>query len=158
MTEEFENSCAVFGIYITHCFFDNKISVSLEKRLIQNCMSSIKQVNKKELRDIRKKLRNNPTPAESALWVHLKANKLEGTHWRRQFSVGDYILDFYCPKYKLCVELDGKDHYTIQGDTNDYDRSLFLQSVGINVLRFENKEVWEDIERVLDTIKLYLII
>ena len=119
-------------------------------------MSRVKLVNKKELKDIRRKLRNNPTPAESALWVHLKANRLDGTHWRRLFSVGNYVLDFYCPAYKLCVELDGKEHYTIQGDTNDYDRSAYLNSVGIRVVRFENKEVWEDIDRVLDVIRLYL--
>ena len=63
---------------------------------------------------------------------------------------------FYCPAAKLCVELDGKEHFTIQGDTNDYDRTEFLSSRGINVIRFENKEVWEDIDRVLEIIKLHL--
>ena len=112
--------------------------------------------NKKELKGLRRALRNNPTPAESALWVHLKAKKFYGTQWRRQYSVGNYILDFYCPAAKLCVELDGKEHFTIQGDTNDYDRTEFLGSRGISVIRFENKEVWEDIDRVLEIIKLHL--
>ena len=122
----------------------------------KNRMSNKAEINKKELKDIRRKLRNNPTPAESALWVHLKAKRFYGTHWRRQFSVGNYVLDFYCPFSKLCVELDGKEHFTIQGDTYDYDRTEFLNSKGIKVVRFENREIWENIERVLETIKLSL--
>ncbi len=109
--------------------------------------------NRRELKNLRRELRNNPTPAESALWKHLKADKLEGTHWRRQFSIANYILDFYCPAIKLCIELDGQEHYTMQGDTADFDRTEFLNSKGIKVIRFENKEIWENIERVLEYIK-----
>ena len=109
--------------------------------------------NKKELKTLRRRLRNDPTPAESALWKHLKGNRLDDTHWRRQFSVANYILDFYCPAIKLCIELDGHEHYTMQGDTADYDRTDFLNSKGIKVIRFENREIWENIERVLEYIK-----
>ena len=73
------------------------------------------------------------TPAEIALWQHLKAGKLNGTHWRRQYSVDKYILDFYCPIYKLCIELDGQEHYTMQGDKKDYDRDEFLKSKDITI-------------------------
>ncbi len=109
--------------------------------------------NRKELRSIRRKLRNAPTPAESALWKHLRANRLDGTHWRRQFSIANYILDFYCPSIKLCIELDGHEHYTMQGDTADYDRTCFLNSKGIKVIRFENREIWENPELVLERIR-----
>ena len=105
------------------------------------------------LKGLRRELRKNMTPAEVALWQQLKAGRLNGTHWRRQYSVDKYILDFYCPIYKLCIELDGQDHYTMQGDTKDYDRTIFLNSKGIEVIRFENKEIWENIELVLETIK-----
>ena len=110
-------------------------------------------VNKKEVKGLRRNLRNSMTPAEVALWSQLKAGKLDGTSWRRQFSVGNYILDFYCPKCRLCIELDGKEHYTMQGDTYDYDRTVFLNSYGIRVLRFENKDVWDNIEGVLNVIR-----
>ena len=105
------------------------------------------------LKGLHRELRKNMTPAEVALWQQLKAGRLNGTHWRRQYSVDKYILDFYCPIYKLCIELDGQDHYTMQGDTKDYDRTIFLNSKNIEVIRFENKEIWENIELVLETIK-----
>ena len=108
------------------------------------------------LKNLRRELRKNMTPAEVALWQQLKAGRLNGTHWRRQYSVDRYILDFYCPIYKLCIELDGQEHYTMQGDTRDFDRTIFLNSIGIEVIRFENKEIWENIEQVLETIKLKL--
>lgn len=112
--------------------------------------------NKPELKFLRRELRKNMTPTEVALWQQLKAGRLNGTHWRRQYSVNRYILDFYCPIYKLCIELDGQEHYTMQGDTRDFDRTIFLNSIGIEVIRFENKEIWENIEQVLETIKLKL--
>ena len=109
-----------------------------------------------ELKNLRRELRKNMTPAEAVLWQRLKAGRLDGTHWRRQYSVNRYILDFYCPIYKLCIELDGQDHYTMQGDTRDYDRTIFLNSKSIEVIRFENKDIWENIEQVLETIKVRL--
>jgi very-short-patch-repair endonuclease len=109
--------------------------------------------NKPTLKALRRELRKNPTPAESALWEQLRAGRLSGTQWRRQYSIGDYIVDFYCPKAHLCVELDGNGHFTMSGDTYDYDRTKFLNSKGVKVVRFENREVWNDINRVLDAIK-----
>ena len=112
--------------------------------------------NNPALKSLRKTLRNNPTPAESALWEQLRAGRLNGSRWRRQYSIGNYILDFYCPKSHLCVELDGKEHFTMQGDTTDYDRTEFLKSQGVTVIRFENREIWEDINRVLAAIRMKL--
>ncbi len=112
-------------------------------------------VNRKEVKELRRNLRRNLTPTEAVLWVRLKAGNLQGTRWRRQFSVGNYILDFYCPQYKLCIELDGASHFTMEGDTYDFDRTEFLKSKGICVLRFENKDIWENIDAVLETIKMY---
>ncbi len=121
-------------------------------------MSDRRTVNKKELKPFRRNLRKNLTPAEVALWQCIKAGKLNGSKWRRQFSVGSYILDFYCPACKLCIELDGEAHYTMQGDTYDYDRDKFLESIGIRVLRFENSEIWNDIDFVLETIARKLLV
>ncbi len=115
------------------------------------------EINTKELKEARRKLRNNPTPAEAALWSQLKSKKLEGTHWRRQFSVGKYILDFYCPSHKLCVELDGEGHFNMISDLLDLERTEYLKSKGISVIRFENREIWENIDRVLLIIKCELL-
>ena len=101
----------------------------------------VKLNNLPELKAFRKKLRNQLTPAEAKLWTHLKAKKLDGRKFRRQHSIGPFILDFYCPSEHLAVELDGQGHLF----TRDYDRQrdLFLEYFDILVLRFENKFVFE---------------
>ena len=109
--------------------------------------------NNKNVKSLRKELRNNSTPAESALWELLRAGRLEGTKWRRQYSIGKYIVDFYCPKVRLCVELDGYAHFTMQGDLYDLERTEYMNSLGISILRFENSEIWDNPERVLLAIK-----
>ncbi|MEQ8575087.1 MAG: endonuclease domain-containing protein, partial [Fulvivirga sp.] len=78
---------------------------------------------------------------------------LEGRKFRRQFSVGNYILDFYCTTEKLCIELDGAGHYNDAQLEYDEERTLFLNNLGIRVIRFENKEVFEALESVLECIK-----
>ena len=124
--------------------------------LLKCFMSDKPMSNRPELKKLRRELRKNMTSAEVALWQQLKAGQLNGTNWRRQYSIDRYILDFYCPIYKLCIELDGHEHYTMQGDTKDFDRTEFLNSRGIDVLRFENKEIWNNPERVIETIKIKL--
>ena len=63
----------------------------------------------------RRELRNNSTPEEAVLWTQIKSRKIKGYKWRRQHPIGSYILDFYCPEAKLCIELDGAAHYTYSG-------------------------------------------
>ena len=82
--------------------------------------------NLKEQTILRKELRNEGTAAEATLWLSLKGRQVEGMRWRRQFGVGPYILDFYCPQLHLCIELDGAPHYTIQGGENDLQREEWL--------------------------------
>jgi very-short-patch-repair endonuclease len=105
--------------------------------------------NKPILKPIRKKLRKNLTPAEATLWRHLQRSQLDGRKFRRQHSVGNYVLDFYCPEEKLCVELDGAGHFTNAGVEYDNARTAYLNSVGITVVRFENKLVFKSLESVL---------
>ena len=109
--------------------------------------------NRPELKEIRKQLRNNSTSAEASLWIFLKGKQLENRKFRRQFSVGNYVLDFYCPAEKIAVELDGAGHFTDAGYQRDQDRDAYLASLGIKVLRFENVEVFKALESVLDQIK-----
>jgi very-short-patch-repair endonuclease len=105
------------------------------------------------LRDTRKELRKNMTVAELVLWEVLKDKKLCGRKFRRQHSIGYYIADFYCPSEKLIIELDGQHHYTPEGITKDFDRDKHLKMLNIKVLRFENKEVLDNLTKVLKTIK-----
>lgn len=109
--------------------------------------------NRPELKENRKQLRNNLTSAEATLWRFLKGKQLDGRRFRRQFSVENYILDFYCPAEKLAVELDGADHYTTAGFEYDEERTKFLNAQGIKVIRFENIEVFQALESVLEEIK-----
>ena len=109
--------------------------------------------NKPILKQIRKDLRNNLTPAEAELWKHLKNSALEHRKFRRQHSVGNYVLDFYCPQEHLAVELDGQGHFTSSGQEYDSERIAYLNSVGICVLRFENKYVFTHLEEVLVDIR-----
>jgi very-short-patch-repair endonuclease len=95
-------------------------------------------------------LRKESNPAEARLWMYLRANRLEGVHFRRQHGIGRYITDFCAPRKKLVIELDGSQHL-IQHEY-DAERTKFLQSKGYRVLRFWNNEVMENIERVLDVI------
>ena len=86
----------------------------------------------------RKFLRSNGTMAEAVMWKLLKNRQVSEARFRRQFSVGPYILDFYCPEVKLCIELDGAGHFESEGMKHDYVKDKFLASFGIKVLRFEN--------------------
>ena len=101
----------------------------------------------------RRELRNNSTPEEAVLWTQIKSRKIKGYKWRRQHPIGIYILDFYCPKAKLCIELDGAAHYTYSGEREDSIRTSFLNSKGIKVIRFENRLIWDNIEGVIDIIE-----
>lgn len=108
--------------------------------------------NKPQLKNFRKALRNSLTPAEAYLWKMLKNKQLEGRRFRRQFSIDNYILDFYCPSEKLCIELDGDGHFSVSGYDKDKKRDLFLKQNGIRVIRIENKEVFENTAHVIECI------
>ena len=94
------------------------------------------------LQTFRTKLRKSLTPTEATLWKALQRSKLDGRKFRRQHSVGNYILDFYCVSERLAVELDGNVHFDYDAILYDTERKMFLKDYGIKVLRFENRLVW----------------
>ena len=101
----------------------------------------------------RRTLRNNSTSAEAMLWNMLKSRQL-GVKFRRQFSIGQYVLDFYSPEINLCIELDGEPHFTFGGSDYDYGRTEYLKKYhNIRTLRFENREFFNYPEEVVNTIK-----
>lgn len=120
-----------------------------------NMQLNLKINNLPRLRERRKQLRSNLTPAEAKLWTFLQSSKT-GFKFRRQHSVGRYILDFYCPQKQFCIELDGAVHYTEKGAKYDKIRTEYLRTANIRVLRFENKIVFENTNGVLEEIKKWL--
>lgn len=111
--------------------------------------------NSPELEPFRKTLRNFSTPAERTLWRCLKNRQLQNRKFRRQFGIGDYILDFYCVEEKLAIELDGQPHFTAEGTQYDAERDAYLNRLGVRVLRFENKLVFKALEEILAEIETH---
>jgi very-short-patch-repair endonuclease len=114
---------------------------------------NMKTINRKNLKEKRKKLRNNPTQAEAFLWGYLKNSQLDGRKFRRQSSIKNYIVDFYCPVEKLLVELDGDFHFDEKAMKDDERRTRQIEEDGIKVVRFENQEVLLNLDSVLSEIK-----
>src|SRR5260221_11953707 len=102
--------------------------------------------NVARLKPGRRELRRGLTIAEARLWKHLKGRSLRGRKFRRQHSVGSYVLDFYCPAERLAVELDGAAHDHEAAQDRDAIRTRFLQSAGIRLVRFRNLEVIENLK------------
>ena len=110
--------------------------------------------NKPELKMERRELRNFGTSAEALLWLSLKNKQIEGVRFRRQFSVGSFILDFYAPQCKLGIELDGVQHYSLDGSDYDDRRSRWLRKYhDIQILRFENRDVFTSYDNVVGYIR-----
>ncbi len=116
----------------------------------------MKIFNKTELKERRRTLRKNQTPAEKKLWDYLRNKQFLNLKFFRQYSIGYYITDFYCPKIKLVIELDGPQHFTEYSTDYDKVRTEIFESIGINVIRFRNSDVMGNIERVLDEIKKFV--
>src|SRR5687768_5169675 len=106
-------------------------------------MATSKLHTRQALKPRRTQLRRNLTPAEATLWKALKKSQLSGRKFRRQHSVGKYVLDFYCVEEWLAVELDGEVHRRGPTRAADMERTAFLNSVGIEVIRFENFLVFD---------------
>ena len=104
-------------------------------------------------RDRARSLRRAATEAERRLWWHLRRRlPLDGTYFRRQVALGPYFADFVCLKYRLIVELDGEQHGHPEGVAHDTIRTAFLERQGFRVLRFWNRQVFAEMDSVLDTI------
>ena len=108
--------------------------------------------NRKGDRQKRKILRNNSPFCERLLWHYLK-NKQLGFRFRRQFGIDRYVVDFYCPELRLVIEIDGPTHEL----DNDKYRQENIELLGINVIRFTNKQIATDINLVVEEIKSKLL-
>lgn len=111
-----------------------------------------KAFNRADQRSKRKALRAAMPLAEVILWSRLKGKQIGGHKFRRQYSVQHFVVDFYCPELRLAIEMDGDSHYTKDAQSRDAERQAILESFGIRFLRFTNKEVYENLEGVIEAI------
>ena len=105
-----------------------------------------------KLKPLARKLRNNSTLSEILLWEELKNRKMLGYRFLRQKPIGEYIVDFFCNKLRLVIEIDGNSHNE-ESFENDMTRQAWLESIGLSVLRFDDLEVKKDMENVLMAIE-----
>ncbi len=103
-----------------------------------------------------KELRKTLTETEKILWAHLKENKFEGIHFRRQHPISKFIVDFYCHELLLVIEIDGGVHLEEAVTERDEGREIELQRLGLTILRFNNEEVLNDIKSVREKIKSFI--
>ncbi len=96
------------------------------------------------------------TNAEKALWSKIRGGQLKGYQFYRQKPIGNFIVDFYCPKGNLVIELDGGQHYSEEGIKKDSSRNEYMESIGLRVLRFSDREIFENMRGVVEKIWNYL--
>ena len=108
--------------------------------------------NRSDAKDKRRALRQAETGPEALLWERLRDRRTGHLKFRRQYSVGVYVLDFYCPACRLAIELDGESHNSAEAREYDAERTKFLSTLNICVLRFANAEVYKDVNKVVSAI------
>ena len=111
--------------------------------------------NKTNRKEKRKMLRKNQTPEELIFWSHIKNRRFDRHKFRRQYSIGNYIADFYCPRLKLAVEIDGSQHYKKDNKQKDILRTEFFIDLGLNVKRYTNVDIKNNLSGVLDDLLEY---
>jgi very-short-patch-repair endonuclease len=109
--------------------------------------------NTSNVKGRRKLLRRTMPETEIILWSQLKNRQISGIKFRRQYSVGRYVVDFYCAKKKLAIEIDGDSHYIFKSPERDEVRQKWIEQFGIRFLRFTNDDVRKNLYSVLNTIE-----
>jgi len=105
------------------------------------------------LKPLARQLRSNLTDAEQLLWTRLRRKQVHGLQFYRQKPMGPYIVDFYCAKAGLVIELDGGQHFSQEGVVRDVVRDDFLAGMQLRVLRFDNGEVMRNTDGVMAVIE-----
>ncbi|OGY36119.1 MAG: hypothetical protein A3E36_00860 [Candidatus Andersenbacteria bacterium RIFCSPHIGHO2_12_FULL_45_11b] len=107
---------------------------------------------RKDIKPTRSALRKRMTAPELVFWTAIRSRKLKGYKFRRQYSTGRYIIDFYCPKVRLGVEIDGDSHFTNNQKQYDALRQEYINALGIKILRYTNDEIMKNLNGVLEDI------
>jgi len=110
-----------------------------------------KVFNKKSEKEKRRKLRNNPTYTEKVLWLSLRRKQILGVRFLRQYSVNYFVVDFYAPKIKLAIEVDGSSH--IGKEKYDADRQKYIEAFNIKMIRYTDEQVMGNTNNVIKSIE-----
>ena len=110
------------------------------------------------VKELAKQLRIEQTQAEAILWERLRGSRFAGYKFKRQYALGRYIADFYCSEARLVIEIDGGIHNGT--DQREYDtiRDTELKARGVNIIRINNEQVFENIESTLELIYRHLAV
>lgn len=111
----------------------------------------------KRLKYFARALRQDMTDAENRVWAKIRKKQLKGYQFHRQKNIGNYIVDFYCSAANLIIEIDGGQHYSDEGLRRDAVRDEYLEYFGFEVLRFSDRDVFENLEAVLDIVSDHLV-
>ncbi len=91
------------------------------------------------------------------MWKKLKGKQINGYKFRRQYGIGRYVVDFYCPRLGLVIEIDGADHFFDDKSAKyDIQRQKYIESLGLKILRFTNTDICNELNNVLDVIYFHL--
>ncbi len=111
----------------------------------------------RNLKQVARGLRNGMTRSEQMLWARLRGRQVQGIQFYQQKPLGVYILDFYAPKARLVVEVDGPQHLELEHGENDARRDAYLTGAGLKVLRFSNTQIFQELNEVVTLISKALI-
>ena len=103
-----------------------------------------------KLLPLKRGLRSNQTRAEQLLWLKLRSKQINGLRFRRQHGIGSYIVDFFCPERNLVIEVDGDVHAPEVRQAKDLERENYLRSLGLQVVRYTNDEVINNLDGALE--------
>ncbi|PTQ88026.1 endonuclease domain-containing protein [Nitrosomonas ureae] len=107
------------------------------------------QPYKPTLKPFARNLRSNLTDAEQRLWSKLRRKQILGVQFYRQKPLANYIVDFYCAAANLVIELDGSQHFEPDHQASDSERDRILELLGLRVLRFDNRQVMQELDAVM---------
>jgi len=105
--------------------------------------------NNKIVKDRRRSLRQQEIACEKLMWEKLRNRSLLGLKFRRQYSIGSFIVDFYCPEIKLIIEIDGATHSSEKEIIYDKERQKYLESLGLKIKRYTNTEIKENLSDLM---------
>ena len=108
--------------------------------------------NKKEMQERRRQLRNNMTYCEKLVWMYLRKKQMKA-RFLRQYSIDNYVVDFYCPKLKLAVEVDGSIHEEKEQKIYDKVRQQYLEGFGVKFVRIKNEELMGNANKAFEKIE-----
>lgn len=111
-----------------------------------------KHYNKKEQTPLRRMLRKNLSKAEAVMRKHLSRKQMCGCKFRRQHGFDRYVVDFYCPELKLAIEIDSESHFQSGAVEYDREREKYIKAFGVRMLRFQNSDVYQNLNGVLEEI------